>query len=288
MTCIRGSPSAMKGASIAGDSLVAEAKISPWDLQEQRITSMNLFILAAGKGTRLYPLTKNQPKSLIELNDGSTILERQINVALESGCFDRIYIITGYLSHMIESCIEQYVGRGVELIFNPYYDVSNNLFSLWTAHYLFQGEDFVVSNGDNIYRKGIYAEVMSNPEAETIQLTVDRKDEYDDDDMKVTLNTDDYVTRVSKQIPLEKAQRESLGLVLVRGEKHREIFHKKIISLVQDPEMMQVFWLDVFNSLIEDGETIRICEVSHKDWAEIDFHPDIEMLQKSITAKVFD
>ncbi|HHJ36507.1 MAG TPA: hypothetical protein ENJ87_12145, partial [Gammaproteobacteria bacterium] len=53
---------------------------------------MNLFILAAGKGSRLYPLTKDRPKSLIELTDGTTILERQIGVALESGRFSKIYI----------------------------------------------------------------------------------------------------------------------------------------------------------------------------------------------------
>ncbi len=249
---------------------------------------MNLFILAAGKGTRLYPLTKNRPKSLIELSDGSTILERQIDVALDSGVFNKIYIITGYLDHMIEARIEKYKDQGVETLFNPYYSVSNNLFSLWTAHYLFRDEDFIVSNGDNIYKKGIYQKILAEPDPETIQITIDTKAEYDDDDMKVTLNTDRHVTRVSKLIDLDKANCESLGLVLIQGEKHRNIFHRQIMELVRDPEMMNNFWLDIFNALIASGETVRICEVLHDDWAEIDFHPDIEMLQKAITARVFD
>ena len=128
---------------------------------------MNLFILAAGKGTRLYPLTKHQPKSLIRLEDGTTILERQIEVALESKGFARIFIITGYHSEMIETCIEKYSEHRVEVIFNPYFDVSNNLFSLWAAHYLLEASDFVISNGDNIYRRGIYQRIFDSAADET-------------------------------------------------------------------------------------------------------------------------
>lgn len=38
---------------------------------------MKAIILAAGKGNRLYPLTKEIPKALLKLN-GETILEHQI------------------------------------------------------------------------------------------------------------------------------------------------------------------------------------------------------------------
>ncbi len=249
---------------------------------------MNLFILAAGKGTRLYPLTKHQPKSLIKLEDGSTILERQINVALESGLFRRIFIITGYFSEMIEERIAKYADQGVGVIYNPYYAVSNNLFSLWVSHYLLEGEDFCISNGDNIYRKGIYSKVFEHSSDETIQVTVDEKAAYDDDDMKVRLNASGHLVQVSKQIEPKEADRESLGLVLVRGPQHRRAFHGKLMQLVRNPEMMNSFWLEIFNSLVASGETIQVCDVPEGDWAEIDFHPDIEMLQKAITANVFD
>lgn len=249
---------------------------------------MNLFILAAGKGTRLYPLTKHQPKSLIKLKDGSTILERQIEVALESQAFERILIITGYHSAMIEDRITKYEDRNVEVIFNPYFDLSNNLLSLWTAHFLLEETDFVISNGDNIYRRGIYQRIFESADDETIQLTVDTKEAYDDDDMKVTLNAKGHVVRVSKLIGSKEADRESLGLVVVRGAKHRRAFHRKLMELVREPAMMQSFWLEIFNALVASGETIQVCDVPEKDWAEIDFHPDIETLQRAITANLFD
>jgi len=39
---------------------------------------MKMIILAAGKGTRLGPLTKNTPKSLLDLGNGQTVLEKQL------------------------------------------------------------------------------------------------------------------------------------------------------------------------------------------------------------------
>ena len=96
------------------------------------------------------------------------------------------------------------------------------------------------------------------------------------------------MVRVSKQIAPQSADRESLGLVVVRGPKHRKAFHNKLMELVRQPSMMQSFWLEIFNALVESGETIQTCDVPEKDWAEIDFHPDIETLQRAITANLFD
>ena len=36
---------------------------------------MRMFILAAGTGSRLFPLTKNTPKSLLDLGDGVSLLD---------------------------------------------------------------------------------------------------------------------------------------------------------------------------------------------------------------------
>ena len=44
----------------------------------------NAIILAAGFGSRLLPLTKDKPKSLIEF-DGKTLLERNIEIFKKHG-----------------------------------------------------------------------------------------------------------------------------------------------------------------------------------------------------------
>jgi len=241
---------------------------------------MNLFILAAGRGTRLMPLTKDRPKSLIDLGNGITLLEHQVKNAISSGIFDEIIIITGYKTEQIEERIKQYHDSiAISTIFNPFYDVSNNLLSLWAAHYRMNEKDFIVSNGDNIYLKNVYNIIMTKKE-EVIQITIDKKHEYDDDDMKVMLNGNNRAVRVHKDIPLNETNAESVGLALIKGEKSRRLFSEKILQLAKNPDYINRFWLEIFNSLTEDGTPVETVEISHDDWREVDFHPDLKLLQK--------
>ncbi len=244
-----------------------------------------LFILSAGKGTRLWPLTKDLPKSLVELSDGSCILERQIRTAIDSGVIDEISIITGYMHDKIETFIKKYEQHiRINTIYNPFYDVSNNLLSLWTAVYPMQERDFMITNGDNIYLSDVFKQVISSKE-ETIQITIDYKNEYDMDDMKVSFEGE-RITRVHKDIAMEDIKAESVGLCVVQGERSRVLFTNKLVELAKDKSYINRFWLEIFNSLIDvNHHIIDYTTINEKDWQEIDFHPDIEIVKKIFSTK---
>lgn len=245
----------------------------------------HLFILSAGKGTRLWPLTKDKPKSLVELSDGSCILERQIRTAIESGVINEISIITGYMHDKIEAFIDSYKDQiKISTIYNPFYDASNNLLSLWTAMYPMQKRDFIITNGDNIYLADVFKQIITSKE-ETIQLTIDYKDDYDMDDMKVSFDGD-RITRIHKDIPMEDIKAESVGLCLVQGINSRITFTNKLVELAKNKSYINRFWLEIFNSLIDiNGVTIDYSIIKEKDWQEIDFHPDIEIVKKIFSTK---
>lgn len=246
---------------------------------------MKLFILAAGKGTRLWPLTKNTPKSLIELGDGSTLLEKQIVNGIDSGVFDEIVIITGYRAEQINAKIKEYRSAiKLTTVYNPFYDTTNNLVSLWAAHYMMTGDDFMITNGDNIYKSGVYSDVLNNS-SDGLILTLSEKEHYDEDDMKVRLDGDRNILKVSKEISFSEAHAESVGLALVRGEKGRRIFVNKILDLVTRHEYLDRFWLEIFNSLNEDGIVTRTVSIDRSAWKEVDFHPDIELLRRMVVMK---
>ena len=66
---------------------------------------MKAIILAAGKGERLMPLTSDTPKSLLELENETTLLESQLININKTG-ITKIVIVTGYLTEKIESKVE--------------------------------------------------------------------------------------------------------------------------------------------------------------------------------------
>ena len=247
---------------------------------------MNLIILAAGVGSRLFPLTKNKPKSLVDLGDGTTLLERQIENAINCDIIDNIYIVTGYRSKQIEDKILDFKDKiNINIIFNPFYEISNNLFSLWSAHFVMDERDFLISNGDNIYQDSVYDNIH-NLSSNTISITIDYKNKYDEDDMKVILKDGD-VRQVSKMIEMDKIDAESVGLAIIKGKKNRKIFKDKLNSLVDDITNKDKFWLEIFNALSYDEHKIGTYEISEKDWGEIDFHPDIENVRAAISKELF-
>ena len=61
---------------------------------------MKVIIMAAGRATRMLPLTKNMPKCLLKLNK-KTILQHQIDILKKCG-IKNIVIITGHHAEKIE------------------------------------------------------------------------------------------------------------------------------------------------------------------------------------------
>jgi choline kinase len=155
---------------------------------------MRVIILAAGKGERLMPLTNNTPKSLLELANGRSVLESQLLSIHEAGIRE-VAIVTGYLTEQIEAKINKYsneYGIKFQIIFNPFYDISNNLISLWHAkHYM--EEDFIIINGDDIFKDSVIKGLINQEISQQLCMVIDRKNSYDQDDMKLIIEKDNIL-----------------------------------------------------------------------------------------------
>lgn len=105
------------------------------------------IVLAAGKGTRLRPLTLAIPKEMIRVGV-KPVIEHVIEV-LKAGGMRDIMVIVGRK----KEAIMDYLGSGERLAVNIYYRIQDE--PKGTAHALYQGRDFIGSGdfavmyGDN-------------------------------------------------------------------------------------------------------------------------------------------
>ncbi|WP_394780773.1 sugar phosphate nucleotidyltransferase [Undibacterium sp.] len=249
---------------------------------------MNIIILAAGRGERLMPLTQNTPKPLIDMGNGNTLLEQQMLSIQQSGAIKEATLVVGYLAEQIEAKMRAYRARGfhVHTLYNPFWQQSNNLMSLWLARQVLEQGDVMITNGDNIFTPDVFAGLAE--QGEGIWLSACEKTEFDSDDMKVTLK-DGLVARVAKTIPAEEASVESPGLVMVKGARARELFIEQLEGAARDDGSMNRFWLEVFNRMWTKGVPVKpwIFESAGR-WQEIDFHIDVQHVRQLLHEKLLN
>lgn len=112
-----------------------------------RITTA--LLLAAGTGSRLRPLTLNAPKCLTEVS-GEPILARLVdNLRLQG--IKRLVVVTGYLDHCVREYLEENAAdMQLDYVFNPVYQTTNNIYSLWLAKKAID-EPFILVESDLVF-----------------------------------------------------------------------------------------------------------------------------------------
>ena len=102
------------------------------------------IIMAAGKGTRMRPITNSIPKPLVKIHD-IPMIEGIINQLHQQGIFE-IYVVVGYLKEQFNYLEDKY--ENLHLIDNPYYDTCNNISSLYVARNHLK--NVIILDGDQI------------------------------------------------------------------------------------------------------------------------------------------
>jgi choline kinase len=123
---------------------------------QKRITTA--LLLAAGTGSRLFPLTQKSPKCLTLVNEIS-ILERLIKSLNQHG-FKRLVVVTGHLEDCIRNFLETRAGNiKVEYVFSPLYKTTNNIYSLWMAREIIN-EPFVLIESDLVFDPSLLTDML--------------------------------------------------------------------------------------------------------------------------------
>ena len=128
---------------------------------------MKAMIFNSGIGKRMEALTKNTHKSLVVLNDGETILERQIRLLSECGIKDFIITTGPYEEKLIAIC-NRYPNLNFKFVHNDLYDKTNYIYSFFLAKDYID-DDFLLLHGDLVFNKKLVTDIL-NDERKSIGL----------------------------------------------------------------------------------------------------------------------
>jgi choline kinase len=234
------------------------------------------IILSAGKGSRLLPLTAERPKCLIELA-GKTLLDWQLDALQGAGITD-VAVVTGFRDDLVDAVAA--ARSGVRTLFNPFYHVADNLGSVWMVRREFDA-DTLLLNGDTLISPRLLERVLG-AETGPIAVTVDEKDSYDSDDMKV-LREGDRLLRIGKALEPGGYNAESIGLLAFRGEGGR-VFADHVDRMMRGPDGTRRWYLRAIDELARAGTDVRTVSIHGEEWQEVDFPEDVEAA-KALTAR---
>lgn len=230
-----------------------------------------VIILSAGQGSRLLPLTAERPKCLIDFS-GKSLIAWQIEM-LAAGGVTEIHVVTGFMTDMVEAELEKLKPSGTNITahFNPFYKVADNLGSCWIVRDVMDG-DFMILNGDTLISPEII-ETVQKSNSWPITVTVDVKDQYDSDDMKVSLEGD-RLTAIGKTLTAEQSNAESIGFLAFQGEGGA-MFREKVREYMRTPAGVENWYLKIIDTLAPSGK-VGAVSIQGYDWAEVDFLNDVE------------
>lgn len=213
------------------------------------------IIMAAGTGSRLKPVTIETPKPLVKVN-GVRMLDTVITGLHKSGIFE-IYIVVGYLKEKFLGLEKEY--PGVKLIKNPYYDVYNNIASLYVAREYIHNA--IILDGDQI----IYNPDILRPEFERSGYNAVWTDE----------NTDEWLMTVKDGI-VQSCSRtggkkgwQLYSISRWSKEDGEKLKHHLEVEF-EENKNRQIYWDDVVMFCHPEEYQLGIMEMKKNDVVEID------------------
>ncbi len=123
---------------------------------------MKAFILASGLGTRLQPLTLENPKTLIRVG-GKELLARIADTLVQYN-ITNVVITTGHLREKLEAFMnERYPQLHVTYVNNPDYVTTNYLYSQWLARESLADDDILTFHADLLFDPALVGRLLSSP-----------------------------------------------------------------------------------------------------------------------------
>ena len=243
-------------------------------------------IVAAGRSSRLYPLTLKRPKGLLSLGDNSGPIEREktllgnsVQALLDRG-IEEIAIVVGYLH---EEMRKTFTDPRIQFISNPFFEQMNNLGSLWMARHwvLSKPEGFVYLHSDLAFEPRLLDDITKVLPGQALLLT--DFGPTDEEAMKVRATSDQFLIESSKEVPPAESAGEWVGIAAFSGEITARMISG--LETVLWEKEFQAYDTRAFSALARDGMKFKLLPTAGRKWIEIDTAQDLERARKILEVR---
>ncbi len=232
---------------------------------------MKAIIVAAGRALRMHPISDGMPKCLLKVGKRTTILEHQLQNLKACG-IKKIVLVTGYCEEQIrEFCKNK---NKIKLIYNPFFDITNIMVSLWFAKEE-MGGGFIFSYSDILYDREILKDLMANKN--DIIMVVDKK-KTDEESEKVLVDYRGLIKEVSKNVSPKEAYGEFIGLIKL-SKKGADLLAQELDEMVREGSLAS-YLTRAFERLARKRYPIHLSPTRGRPWIEIDFPEELERARK--------
>ncbi len=243
---------------------------------------MRVIILAAGQGTRLRPLTNNKPKCMVELKN-KPLVRYQLDLFEKFNISD-INIVTGYLEEKINF-------NNVKKFYNPKFDTTNMVSTLFCAKELFDGtEDILISYGDIVYNDNVLQSIIDS--TDQISVVVDknwkeywsaRMDNPLNDVETLKIDENGFIKELGKKPnSYDDIEGQYIGLIKIRKdivEKIKNFYETLDKGILYDEKDYNHMYMTSFLQLISDNLTLLSPIYINNGWMEIDEPTDLNFIE---------
>lgn len=239
------------------------------------------IILAAGRGSRLGPMTENRPKGLVAVC-GRPLIAWQIEALRKAGVSE-IALVGGYHHEALE-------GFGDRVLVNDRWASSNMVVSLGVAGPLLASSPCLVSYSDIVCHSSIPERLMQargdiamTYDTDWLALWSKRFSDPLSDAESFRFNGNRLVEIGCRTDRLDDIQGQYMGLTKFTPAGWSEV--TRHLSTLPPEQVDRLDMTSMFASLLERNVAIEVVPVSGR-WCEVDSQDDLSRYEQELTAGV--
>jgi choline kinase len=220
--------------------------------------NLSIIIPAAGPGRRM---KSYGPKALIELRNGETVIQRQLQTINRLYPAAEVITVLGFEAERVRKELPLHI----KVIENHIYEETNVAYSIYLGLSIAQHKHTLIVYGDLVFNDATLEGIDLNAST----AIIDTHNRFNKSEVGVTV-VNGFISRMSYGLPSKWAH-----IVYLTG---RELNLFKYCIKTQNAR--KFFGFEILNQMLDNGGLLKAIEPERMQIAEIDTSKDIEIAKK--------